>query len=43
MTQNKDDSINSVLQHGRVVDNNCWVISPTSRYLILCPSSANGR
>ena len=23
MTQNKNDSINSVLQHGRVVDNNC--------------------
>ena len=24
-TQNKNDSINSVLQHGRVVDNNCCV------------------
>ena len=39
MTQNKNDSINSVLQHGRVVDNNCCVVFPTSRfpYLILCP------
>ena len=24
-TQNKNDSINSVLQHGRVFDNNCFV------------------
>ena len=23
MTQNKNDSINSILQHGRVVDNDC--------------------
>ena len=39
MTQNKNDSINSILQHGRVVDNNCCVVFPTSRfpYLILCP------
>ena len=39
MTQNKKDSINSILQHGRVVDNNCCVVFPTSRfpYLILCP------
>ena len=39
MTQNKNDSINSTLQHGRVVDNNCCVIFPTSRfpYLIPCP------
>ena len=39
MTQNKNDSINSVLQHGRVVDNSCCVVFPTSRfpYLILCP------
>ena len=34
----KNDSINSILQHGRVVENNCCVVFPTSRfpYLILC-------
>ena len=39
MTENKNDSINSILQHGRAVDNNCCVVFPTSRfpYLILCP------
>ena len=39
MTQNKNDSINSILQDGRVVDNNCCVVFPTSRFpfLILCP------
>ena len=39
MTQNKNNLINSILQHGRVVDNNCCVVFPTSRfpYLILCP------
>ena len=30
MTQNKNDSINSILQHGRVVDKNCCVVFPTS-------------
>ena len=28
MTQNKKDSLNSILQHGRVVDNNCCVVFP---------------
>ena len=39
VTQNKNDSINSILQHGQVVDKNCCVVFPTSRipYLILCP------
>ena len=39
MTQNKNDSINLILQHGSVVDNNCYIVFPTSRfqYLILCP------
>ena len=39
ITKNKNHSINSVLQYGRVVDNNCCVVFPTSRfpYLILCP------
>ena len=38
MTQNKNDSIKSKLQHGRVVGNNCCIVFPTSRfpYLILC-------
>ena len=29
MTQNKDDSIKSILQHGRVVGKNCCVAFPT--------------
>ena len=39
MTQNKNDSINSIQQPGRVVDKNCCVVFPTSGfpYLILCP------
>ena len=38
-TQNKKDSLNSTLQHGRFVDNNCCVVFSTSRfpYLIPCP------
>ena len=38
MTQNENDSINSILQHGRVVDNNCCVQFSNSEfpYLILC-------
>ena len=37
MTQNKNDSINSILQHGRVVHKNCCVLFPPSGfpYLIL--------
>ena len=39
MNKNKNDSINSILHHGRVVDNNCCVVFPTSGfpYLILSP------
>ena len=39
MTQNKTDSINSILQHGQVVDKNCCVVFPASRfpYLTLRP------
>ena len=39
MTQNKNDSINSLLQHGRVANNNCCVVFPVARfpYLIRCP------
>ena len=35
MTQNKNDSINSILQHGRVVKNNCCVVFPTSKVYFL--------
>ena len=39
MTQKKNDSINSKLQHGYVADKFLCVVFPTSRfpYLILCP------
>ena len=39
MTENKNDSINSILKHGRVVDKNCCVVFPTSilPYLTLSP------
>ena len=45
ITQNEDDSINSILQHGRNLDKNCYVLFPTSRfpYLILCPRQCKGR
>ena len=39
MTQNKNDSINSILQLGRVVDKNCCVLFPTSRFPYLTLSS----
>ena len=37
--ENKNDSIHSILQHGRVADRNCCVVFPASgfQYLILCP------
>ena len=39
MTQNKNDSVNSIVQHGRVVDKNRCVVFPTSGFpnLTLCP------
>ena len=39
MTQNKNDSINSMLQRGLAVDKNCCVVFPTSGFLYftLCP------
>ena len=38
MTQNKNDPVNSILQHGLIVDKNCCVVFPTSGfpYLTLC-------
>ena len=35
MDQNKNDSINSVLQHGRIVDKYCCAVFPTSGFLYL--------
>ena len=32
MSENKNDSINSMLQHGRVVDKNCCVVFLTSEF-----------
>ena len=32
MAQNKNDSINLILQHGRVVDKTCCVVFPTLRF-----------
>ena len=34
MTQNKNDSISSILQHGHVVGHNCCAVFPTSRFHI---------
>ena len=31
MTQDKNNSINSILQHGSFVDNNCYVVFPVSQ------------
>ena len=42
MTQNKNDSINSILQHGHVVDKNCYAVFPTSGFPYVA-DSANGR
>ena len=45
MTQNKNDSIDSILQHGRVIDKNFCVVFPSSGfpYLILCPGQCKWR
>ena len=45
MAQNKNDSIKSILQHGRVVDENCCVVFPTSGFpcLTLCPRRSISR
>ena len=37
MAQNKNNSINSILQHGRVVGKNCCVVFPTSGSPYLIP------
>ena len=45
ITQNKNDSINSILQYGRLVDKNCCVVFPASgfTYLILCPRQCKAK
>ena len=45
MTQNENDSINSLLQYGRVVDKNCCAAFSASGfpYLILCPRQCKGK
>ena len=39
MTQNKNYSINLILQHGRIVDNNCCVVFPASWYKWKVPTT----
>ena len=45
IAQNKNDSINSILQYGRLVDKNCCVVFPASEFpfLILCPRQCKGK
>ena len=45
MTQNKNNSINSILRYGRLVDKNCCVVFPASGfpYLILCLRQCKGK
>ena len=38
IAQNKNDSINSILQHGWVVNNTCYVVFPITRFIYLCPT-----
>ena len=44
ITQNKNDSINSILQYDRLVEKNCCVVFPASGfpYLIMCPKQCKG-
>ena len=45
MTQNKNDSVNSILQRGFIVDYNCCVVFLTLRfpYLTLCSKIKNNK
>ena len=45
MTVNKNDSINAILQSGRVADKNSFAVFPASGfpYLILCPRRCKGK
>ena len=45
LTQNPNESVNSILQYGRVVGKDCCVVFSASRfpYLILCPRQWKGK
>ena len=45
MAQNENDSIISILQHGRLFDKNYCIVFPASGfpYLILCPGQCKGK
>ena len=45
LTQNQNDSINSILQYSRVVRKDCCVVLSASGfpYLILCPRKCKGK
>ena len=45
LTQNENDSINSILQYGRVAGRDCLVVFFASgfSYLILCPTQCKGK
>ena len=44
LTQNQNDSINSILQHGRIVGKDCRIVFTAFgfQYLILCPRQFKG-
>ena len=45
VTKNKNDSINSILQYGSVLEKDCCVVFCASgfSYLILCPRQCKGK
>ena len=45
LTQNQNDSINSILQYGHVVGQDCCVMFSASGfpYLVLCPTECKGK
>ena len=45
LTQNQNDSVNLMLQYGRVVKKDCYVVFPALGfpYLILCPRQCKGK
>ena len=45
LTHDQNDSINSILQYGRVVGKDCCVVFSASEfpYLILCPRLCKGK
>ena len=45
MKQDKNDSINSIRQYGRVIEKKCCLVFPASGfpYLTLCPRQCKGK